>query len=193
MKYWTWYEIEEDWDYAYLLVSTDNGTHWTLLPGASGREADPNDQNLGHGFSGVSGNGKEAVWIEEAADLSAYAGKRILLRFAMQNDLMVNHHGFAVDDRSIPEIGWKDEVESGEAGWVSEGFIRSHNYVPQIWRVRAVVQRADETVSAQNLEIAKGTGQLALDLKGAKRLVVFVIGQTRYTTTPASYSLEVSP
>jgi bacillopeptidase F (M6 metalloprotease family) len=25
------YEIEEDWDYAYLVVSTDGGTTWTHL------------------------------------------------------------------------------------------------------------------------------------------------------------------
>jgi len=32
LKYWTWYDIEADWDYAYLLVSTDNGIHWSLVP-----------------------------------------------------------------------------------------------------------------------------------------------------------------
>ncbi|MBK8618351.1 MAG: immune inhibitor A [Anaerolineales bacterium] len=55
LKYWAWYNIEEDWDYAYLLVSTDNGNHWTLVPATSSRETDPNGQNLGHGFSGISG------------------------------------------------------------------------------------------------------------------------------------------
>jgi immune inhibitor A len=193
LKYWAWYDIEEDWDYAYLLISTDNGTHWTLLPATSNRETNPNDQNLGHGFSGKSGGGIEAVWIEETADLSAYAGKRILLRFAMQNDLVVNKYGFAVDNISVPEIGWRDDAESGNAGWTPEGFILSHNHVPQIWRVRAVEQRADNTIIVHDIDIVNGIGQLDIDLKGTKRLVIFVIGQTRYTTIPASYRIEVSP
>ncbi len=192
LKYWTWYDIEEDWDYAYLLVSTDDGAHWDLVPAESSRETDPNDQNLGHGISGKSGGGKDPAWVEETADLSAYAGERILLRFAMQNDLVVNDFGFAVDDLSIPEIGWSDDVEAGESGWTSGGFVRSHNYVPQVWRVRAVEQRKDGSIVVHDLDIVNGAGKLEIDFKGVERLVVFVIGQTRYTTVPAAYRVEVS-
>jgi immune inhibitor A len=191
LKYWAWYNIEEDWDYAYLLISADNGKHWTLLPATSSRETDPNKQNLGHGFSGVSGGGKESAWIEEIADLSDYAGKYILLRFAMQNDLMVNEFGFAVDDLSIPEIGWSDDAEAGEGGWTSGGFIRIHNRVPQVWSVRAVEQHKDGSILVHDMDIAKGKGKLDVNLDDTERLVVFVIGQTRYTTIPASYSVEV--
>jgi hypothetical protein len=193
LKYWTWYDIEEDWDYAYLLVSTDNGTHWTLVPATSSRETNPNDQNLGHGFSGISGGGKEAAWIEETANLSPYAGQHIRLRFAMLNDLMVNHYGFAVDDISIPEIGWSDNAEAGESGWKPDGFILSHNYVPQVWRVRAVEQNKDGTISVLDLAITNGKGKLDVDLTALNHLIVFVIGQTRYTTIPAAYQVEVSP
>jgi len=190
LKYWAWYNIEKDWDYAYLLVSADSGKHWNLLPATSSRETDPNKQNLGHGFSGVSGGGKESAWIEETANLSDYAGKRILLRFAMQNDLVVNEFGFAVDDLSIPEIGWSDDAES-QNDWTSGGFIRIHNRVPQIWSVRAVEQRKDGSILVHDLDIANGAGKLDINFDDLERLVVFVIGQTRYTTIPASYRVEV--
>jgi len=193
LNYWAWYDIEEDWDYAYLLVSTNNGEHWDLVPATSSRETDPNDQNLGHGFSGKSGGGADAAWIQESADLSAYAGQKILLRFAMQNDLAVNDFGFAVDDLSIPEINWSDDAEVGASGWTSGGFVRIHNRIPQVWRVRVVEQNKDGSVVVHDMDIVNGTGKLKVDFSNLKRLVVFVIGQTRYTTLPASYQVEVAP
>jgi hypothetical protein len=193
LKYWAWYDIEADWDYAYLLVSTDNGNHWTLVPATSSRETDPNGQNLGHGFSGLSGNGSESAWIQETTNLNAYAGKRILLRFAMQNNRSVNNFGFAVDDLSIPEIGWSDNAESGNKDWTSGGFIRIHNRVPQVWSVRGVEQNKDGSILVHDLNIKNGAGKLEIDFRDLNRLVVFIIGQTRYTTLPASYQVEVSP
>jgi hypothetical protein len=186
-----WYDIEEDWDYAYILVSTDGGRTWVTLPSTSSRETDPNNQNLGHGLSGISGDDPEATWSKESIDLSAYAGKQILLRFAMQNDLVVNNAGFAIDDIAIPETGWSDDAESGNQGWISEGFILSHNHVPQVWSVRAVEKRVDGTIVVHEIEITDGEGQLKLESVGMQKLVLFVIGQTRYTTMPASYRLEV--
>jgi immune inhibitor A len=193
LKYWTWYDIEEDWDYAYLLVSTDNGNHWTALPATSSRQTDPNGQNHGYGFSGISGNGSEAVWIQETANLNAYAGKQILLRFAMQNNRSVNNFGFAVDDLSIAEINWNDNVEMGEKDWTSTGFLPIHNRVPQVWNVRAVEQNKDGSIKVHDLNIKNGTGKLEIDFSSLNDVVVFVIGQTHYTTLPASYQLEVSP
>lgn len=193
LKYWAWYSIEEDWDYAYLLVSTDEGQHWTLVPTTSSRETNPNQQNLGHGISGISGSGKEPTWVEETADLSAFAGQKIQIRFAMQNDLVVNEFGFAVDDLSIPELGWVDDVEADDSGWTSGGFIRIHNRVPQVWSVRVVEQRSDGSIVVHNLEVQNGAGKLAVNFEGLERLVVFVFGQTRHTTIPAAYRITVQP
>jgi immune inhibitor A len=193
LKYWAWYNIEEDWDYAYLLVSTDKGKRWTILPATTTRDTNPNQQNLGYGYSGVSGGGKDSTWIEETADLRAYAGQKIQIRFAMQNDLVVNNYGFAVDDLSIPEIGWSDDVELGGSDWVTDGFIRIHNRIPQVWRVRVVEQRKDGSIAVHDLDIVDGTGKITINFDDLERLVVFVFGQTRYTTIPASYSVTVSP
>jgi hypothetical protein len=192
LKYWAWYDIEEDWDYAYLLVSTDNGLHWTLIPSTSSRESNPNDQNLGYGISGKSGGGFDPIWIQETADLSTYAGQHFLLRFAMQNDLVVNYYGFAVDDLTIPEIGWVDDVEDGTSDWVPDGFVLTHNRIPQVWRIRAVEHHMDNSIIVHDLVVNKGAAKLKINFGDLKQLVVFVIGQTRFTTIPASYSLKIS-
>lgn len=192
LKYWAWYDIEEDWDYAYLLVSTDKGEHWDIVPTTSSRETDPNKQNLGHGVSGLSGGGTEAAWVEETADLSPYAGRQVMVRFAMQNDLTVNHFGFAVDDLSISEINWSDDAETDDGNWTPDGFIRIHNQVPQVWNVRAVEQGGDDSIVVHDLDVVNGSAQLDINLGNMKRLVVFVVGQTRYTTIPATYQVEVS-
>src|SRR3954454_15910029 len=41
------YNIEEDWDYAYLRVSADNGATWTQVPTSLSRTTDANGSNLG--------------------------------------------------------------------------------------------------------------------------------------------------
>jgi hypothetical protein len=191
LKYWAWYDIEEDWDYAYLLVSTDNGMHWNIVPTKSSRETNPNNQNLGYGFSGMSGGGTEAIWIEESADLTPYAGGRILIRFAMQNDLVVNNYGFAIDDLTIPEINWSDDAETDSNEQASDSFIRIHNYIPQVWNVRVVEQGEGNAIEVHDLEVSNGTAKLEINLSEMKRLVVFIVGQTRYTTLPATYQVEV--
>jgi hypothetical protein len=82
-------------------------------------------------------------------------------------------------------------VESGGKDWSSGGFVPVHNRVPQVWGVRAVEQKADGSIAAHDLEVKNGAGQLNVDFSNLNRLVVFVIGQTHFTTLPASYRVEV--
>jgi hypothetical protein len=62
-----------------------------------------------------------------------------------------------------------------------------------VWGVRSVEQKMDGSVIVHDLDIKSGTGKLEIDFSDLDRLVVFVIGQTRYTTLPASYQVEVLP
>src|SRR5690606_13874324 len=56
------FDIEVDWDYAYLTV---NGVP---VPTNLSTNVDPNGQNFGEGITGASGG-----WVDLTADLSAYA------------------------------------------------------------------------------------------------------------------------
>ena len=157
MSFWTWFDIERDFDYGYLAVSTDGGKRWTTLATSATTSADPNGNNLGHGFTAISGGGKDPVWIEQKADLTPYAGKRILLRFEHVTDGALNKGGFAVDDIEIAEIGYRDDAEA-DSGWDAKGFIRSTNlvrarYVVQVLHFGAVPKVERHVVQDGKLEI----------------------------------------
>lgn len=135
LTFWAWYDLEKDFDYAYAEVSVDGGRRWTTLQTSATTATDPNGNNVGNGFTGISGGGREATWIQQRADLTSYAGKCVLLRFEQVTDPALNMYGFAVDDIEVPEIGYRDDAEA-DNGWDAKGFIRSTNTVA----VRYVVQ-----------------------------------------------------
>jgi immune inhibitor A len=56
-----WFDIEKDWDYAYVQVSSNGGSTWTNLPSAGiTTDTNPNGQNFGNGITGSSGGWKTA-------------------------------------------------------------------------------------------------------------------------------------
>jgi immune inhibitor A len=107
------YDIELDWDYAYLTV---NG-----VPIATNLSTgvNPNGQNFGHGITGSSG-GK---WIDLTADFSAFAGQSVTIGFRYWTDQLVNGAGFGVDDIAI--TGLSIDGAEADAGWTFSGFSRS--------------------------------------------------------------------
>ena len=84
MNYWTWYDLEKDFDYVYVEASTD-GQQWTILNTPSGTASNPNGASYGWAYTGQS-NG----WIQELVDLSQFAGKQVSVRFEYITDPAVN-------------------------------------------------------------------------------------------------------
>ncbi|MGB4442390.1 MAG: immune inhibitor A domain-containing protein [Coriobacteriia bacterium] len=106
---WVNYGIEEGYDYASVVVSTDAGASWNTVP-----------TNLSN--SSVEANSIDGFsdgWVNLTADLSAYAGD-VLLGFSYITDGGVAEVGFMVDDIAITGYG----VDGAEAdtGWVYDGF-----------------------------------------------------------------------
>ncbi len=188
ISFWAWYDIEKDFDYAYLAVSTDGGKRWTTVPTPEMTSADPNGNNLGTGFTGISGGGKDAVWIEQKADLTPYAGKRILLRFEHVTDGALNKGGFAVDDIEIAEIGYRDDAEA-DRGWDAKGFIRSTNVV----RARYVVQvlHFGATPKVERFVVEDGKVEIDVDA-GADRSapILAVTPLVPRSTEPISFEVQ---
>ena len=108
------YEIEVDWDYAYLVVSTDGGVNWESVETDHSTTTDPNGQNFGFGITGSSGG-----WVPLAADLSAYTGD-VLLGFRYWTDVAAVEPGFMVDDIAI--TGYPLDDAESEYGWTFDGF-----------------------------------------------------------------------
>jgi len=92
LKFWTWYNIETDWDYAFAEISTD-GVTFVTLPGNITDTTNPNGNNRGDGITGSSGG-----WIEALFDLSDYLGEYVYFRFSYDTDSYVEEEGFYIDD-----------------------------------------------------------------------------------------------
>ncbi|MDF2179704.1 immune inhibitor A [Aliiglaciecola sp. CAU 1673] len=114
---WVNFDIETDWDYAYLVISTDGGATWTTLANNLSTNSDPNGQNLGNGLTGNSGG-----WTQLNADLSAFSGN-VLLGFRYVTDGFVVNPGLQVDD--IHVSGQALEDAETPMGWAYSGFTRT--------------------------------------------------------------------
>ncbi len=191
LTFWTWYDLEEDWDYAYVEVSADEGQTWEILTAPSGTGTNPNGNSFGWAYTGRSGGGGTAEWIREQVDLSAYAGQEIIIRFEYITDDAVTRPGFVLDDVAIPEIGYFSDFEEGVDGWESAGFIRHTNLLPQRWLVQLILFDPDTRV--QRLELNDDqTGEWVIPLDSrTDRAVVTISGLAPVTTEMASYGYEI--
>ncbi len=135
LNFWSYYEIEEDWDYGYVEVRDLNTNEWYTLPGLTTistlpeRQNNPNclpqyeptsyyDAGRWNAFTGFSN-----TLYEEAMNLTPFAGHTIRLHFTYWTDGYILERGWDIDDIRIPEINFFDDVESGLDGWtVSSGW-----------------------------------------------------------------------
>ncbi|MSP12491.1 MAG: hypothetical protein EXR62_05985 [Chloroflexi bacterium] len=194
LKMRLWFDIEDGWDYGYVLVSTDKGATWKTLANTITTDKDPNGNNLGQGLTGKSGSAQGgSQWIDAAFDLTPYAGNQLQIRYLMTTDGAVNLHGMGIDDISIPEINFSDNAEQGDNGWVAKGFARIDNTLPQLYAVQVLLPGQQTPVQTMQVD-QQGHG--VLDLKdtgnGLKGATIAVAGMTAFTTQETGYKVTVS-
>lgn len=100
-----WYNIEENWDYAMVQVSTDGGDTWKSLS-----TPNTNSNLVSDGYPAILANlpgytGSSNGWIHESIDLSEYAGQSIQLQFRYMTDWGSNLEGFFVDNIKVTAEG----------------------------------------------------------------------------------------
>ncbi|MGZ4123159.1 MAG: immune inhibitor A domain-containing protein [Tumebacillaceae bacterium] len=123
-----WYDTEEQWDFAFVQASTDGGATWKSLSNNNTRsdvvaEAYPTILASVPGFTGNS-NG----WQPQSFDLSAYAGKKIQLRFRNVTDWGTSYTGFFVDNVKVTADGstlLDDGAENATSPFTFNGFTKS--------------------------------------------------------------------
>lgn len=149
------WELEEQWDFLWVQLSTDNGTTWETLTNADttclhdvdwiGGEYGFADDLCAAGIGGFTGT--SAAWPDytnESFDLSAYAGHSVLIRFWYMTDWGSTLSGPYVDDVHITADGtdlFADDAEAGTDNWQFLGVWErtdayrayAHNYYLQ-WR-----------------------------------------------------------
>jgi immune inhibitor A len=106
------YDIETDWDYAYLTV---NG-----VPVATNLSTNtsPHGQNFGNGITGTSTGGG---WVDLTANLAAYTGP-VTIGFRYWTDGATVGQGFFVDEIAI--TGQATDGAESDPGWAYAGFSR---------------------------------------------------------------------
>ncbi len=194
LRFWTWFDLEEGYDYAYVAASTDGFT-WQTLRGKYNTADNPLGNNLGYGYTGRSGGGAEAVWLQEEIDLTPLAGRRVLLRFEYVTDDGYNRNGFAIDDLEIPQLGFRDGAEE-PGGWFAEGFVRTDNEVPQHYALRLIREGATTQVATIELdEKRQAVVNLPPGGEATETVTLMVAALAPLTTQPAemTYSLRPAP
>jgi len=190
LQYWTWFDLEGNWDYAYLIVSEDGGQTWTPLATPHTTTEDPHANAYGPGYTG------QQRWFQEKVDLSAYAGKQIQVRFEMITDDAVNNPGLLIDDVELPELGYQSDFEADGGGWEANGFVRMDNTLPQEFLVQELRDSGNGAVEISWLLAPDGgtSAQWSFEVGGAiKRVVLTLSGATEFTTQPAPYTLTIKP
>jgi immune inhibitor A len=100
LEFMTYYEIEKDYDYGYVEVSTDSGKTFATLPGTVAGKPTQSSAQLGNYITGMMVEPAPALKTMQPAsyDLTAYAGKKVLLQFRYGTDEGYTEIGWFVDD-----------------------------------------------------------------------------------------------
>jgi hypothetical protein len=187
MNYWTWYDIEKDYDYVYVEASTD-GQQWIILNTTSGTGSNPNGASYGWAYTGQSSG-----WIQESVDLSKFAGKPVSVRFEYITDPAVNAAGFLLDDVSVPAIHYSSGFEAADPTWIANGFARIENAIPQTFRLALITHTAGATTVRDIPLTADQSADIPLTIgqNGIKDVTLVVTGTTRFTRELAPYQFSI--
>ncbi|MBL8133659.1 MAG: immune inhibitor A [Anaerolineae bacterium] len=180
-----WYDLEMEWDYGYVMASRDGAT-WELLTGEGMTASDPNAVAYGTAYTGESGG-----WRQQSIALDAYTGGTVWLRFEAITDDAVNRPGMAVDDVRIAALGYSEDFEAGDGGWLTEGWLWTDNCLPARFFVQAAaLTPAGALVTRWE---AQGGGAWTLDLPAeTHRVWIAVSPVSPVTTVPLDYQLMVA-
>ncbi len=188
LRYEAWYDIEENWDYAYAQVSTDGGERWQILTAPGMSAENPMGTAFGAGYTGNSGG-----WTTETLDISAYAGQQVKVRFQYLTDDAIHGSGICLRDMGIVDGNHRIPIVE----WDPRGFVLIDNRTPQTYIVQVIEsgseQDASPRVTVMELD-PENAGAVDISVpEDSERLVIAVAAIAPKTFQPASYALTVEP
>ena len=182
LSFWTWFDIEPDWDYGYVEASTD-GVKWTKLTQTSSTLPVGVDNINGSsiwdgpgGLTGVSGG-----WQQANFSLGGLSGS-VYVRFRYATDDAFNGVGWYVDDISLN--GFSDPVDTTN-GWTTDGWLFTSGMQNNDWTVDAWVpyakagNRSAKVESLVGLDGQGTKGQLFIDSQFQKSFRIYGIVSNR--------------
>ncbi len=97
LSFHTKFDIENNWDYGQVEISTNNGSTWIPLQGQY--------TNPGTGTFQPNGeplyDGTKTAWVKEEISLSSYISSQFKIRFEIRSDGYIEKDGWYVDDIKI--------------------------------------------------------------------------------------------
>ncbi|HEY6627265.1 MAG TPA: M14 family zinc carboxypeptidase [Ignavibacteriaceae bacterium] len=97
LKFWTKFDIESDWDYGQVQISTNNGTTWIALTGQYTEAGVGSFQPNGEPVY----DGSQSNWVKEEISLASYTSSPIKIRFRLRTDSNTTRDGWYLDDIGI--------------------------------------------------------------------------------------------
>ncbi|MFN8377908.1 MAG: immune inhibitor A [Anaerolineae bacterium] len=192
LRFDLWYWLEEAWDFAYVMVSTDGGQTWTPQTTSHTTDWNPHGTAFGPGY-----NGQSDGWVEEVIPLDAYAGQEILVRFEVITDDGVNQPGVAVDHIRLDAVDYSSDFEVDAGGWTADGWVLTDNRLPQRAWLQAAQRAQDNTVLGLDRwqwapDLGESTSSWTLELEpDAQNVLLAVSPYAPVTSETMPYALEV--
>lgn len=94
------WDIEDNWDYAQIQISTNNGSTWTAVQGSYTNLASGTFQPPGqHLYDGTN-----TSWVHEVIDLVPYLGQTIKFRFYFRSDGSLQKDGIYLDNITVKQL-----------------------------------------------------------------------------------------
>jgi PDZ domain/Immune inhibitor A peptidase M6 len=136
-----------------------------------------------------------ALWLEQRADLTPYAGQKVLLRFETVTVYGASGRGLAVDNIVVAETNFGDDGTQADA-WEMAGWAQVTNAVAQTFAVQTFVGPTPELDPRVIPIIAAGaaevTGEGLYRLTPGQFMVVSVSGLNDDTAEVAQFDLQIT-
>lgn len=121
LTFWTWFDIEEEWDYGFVEASTNGGVTWAPLSGSITRTSfNPNNSTAwanslvgGQASTDAAITGSSNGWVQATFNLPA--ADNVLVRFSYYTDEATVGQGWFIDQ--ISSNGFLDSFEGGAGNW----------------------------------------------------------------------------
>jgi immune inhibitor A len=125
LEFKTWYDIEKYWDFASIQVKEQTSDTWIALKNnlTTDKKAEGAEITTENGITGSS----KGEWVDAIFDLSAFAGKKIDVKFVYEADSYTYGEGFYVDDIRVLADAKQilfDDVE-GTPALTLAGFVKT--------------------------------------------------------------------
>lgn len=163
LRFKTRFELEANYDFVQVQVSTDGGNNWTSLCG----KYTTSDPNLNGGEPLYTGF--QSAWVNEAIDLDNYVGSNIMIQFQLVSDFWTEYDGIYIDDLVIEVLDSTSSIHEYQSSIVLGQNIPNpageFTFIPVDAKSGGVIEiysQLGELVMAENVPANSGGVQLSV-------------------------------